>query len=307
LSAHGRSMIIDGLGRITAALDILDEVNDAGDNPRRSEAALKRLNSFQFPCTIFTARAPGQTLTTEDFQQLFHDFNYLATPIGKDHAINLDHSNIHVSVARRLGEIDVIKKNGGMKLRMPEVEARGRKPVNKKKSEAPLISLAEMIVFVRTATEGQECGIKPFREAPIDPVLSVTNADGFTRDLARFLEIISTEMGSAWKEKSSLHRTIKGWFAIASAFHHYRFGKQVGNIDMDDVARAIGRVDWSYMNPIWGKVLRVLDHPVCKASPYKFLETGHKPKRDTATALIETVDDSFATRAPVEDPGARAC
>ena len=81
LSQRNRRVALDGLARMSAALELQDRAEDP-NLPNDVRAELKKLvDGFTLP-VVFFAPLPGeQPLSLEELQQLFHDFNFKATPV----------------------------------------------------------------------------------------------------------------------------------------------------------------------------------------------------------------------------------
>src|SRR5262249_6892882 len=78
LSDTNRRIILDGLARVTGALDLI-EAKSGESRPGEW---------FSFPVTFY---APTRTvMKLEQLGQLFHDFNFLQKPVNANQAIALD-------------------------------------------------------------------------------------------------------------------------------------------------------------------------------------------------------------------------
>ena len=110
LSSRNRRVLIDGLARVTAGLD-LDELSYSTDLPVHEREELRRLMSgFTYQAVIY-APAPGtMPLGIEDLGQLFADFNFRVVPVPQHIAISLDRSDIYIQITERLaahsGDLD---------------------------------------------------------------------------------------------------------------------------------------------------------------------------------------------------------
>src|SRR5690348_2997489 len=93
LSTRNRRIVADGLGRVSASLEIV-EMSESDEIPEIAREGLKRLLSqFSLP-TVFYLPAPGTPpLTLAEMQQFFHDFNFKVTAVPARIAIALDHSD----------------------------------------------------------------------------------------------------------------------------------------------------------------------------------------------------------------------
>lgn len=281
LSKANRGMIIDGLGRVSAALAILDEA-DNGDAVQRRRA-LKQLESFRFSCTIFLPSSPEETFQVSDFQQLFHDFNFLASPISKAHAIAIDHADIYTSLTRLLAKQNVIAKNGGMKTGAPSTGTQGRKKAGVAKAPKPLVQQSALLMFVRAALEGEEWGKRNAREKPETPNAKYTQIDEIGTDLAEFLSDFADAMGENFLDRRRLHLTAKGWFALGAIYHDLKY--KLGVPGLEEATKALARIDWTAQNKIWSKIVDLVPAATPTSNGYKFATTGFAPHQDMLDAI----------------------
>ena len=88
----------------------------------------------------------GQSpLSLQEMQQLFHDFNFKVTAVPERVAIALDHSDLYIGLANRLGGSEPISNHGGMEYKAASLG---------KKSTAVVVQ-QNMLRFVRGAVEGE--------------------------------------------------------------------------------------------------------------------------------------------------------
>jgi DGQHR domain-containing protein len=228
LSPARPRVLIDGLGRVTGALELMDH-GDAGI-----------VEGFAFPVTFYVPAPGTPPLSWVEMGQLFHDFNFRVYPVSQSHALSLDQSDLYVALANKLAETNVIKSNGGMAKRAASL---GRKSTE----------LVVQTVFVRTVRGA--CEGRAFQEAN----LAATDNPNLTREtfpqmlssLENYFTTIAQEMGEAFVDKSSLHLASPGWQALGVIFHDIMF-KLGGDKSMQNqIARKIAHIDWGRGNPEW--------------------------------------------------------
>lgn len=228
LSPARPRILIDGLGRVTGALELMDQGHtDIVEN-------------FAFPVTFYVPAPGTPPLSWAEMGQLFHDFNFRVNPVSQSHALALDQSDLYVALANRLAETDVIKSNGGMAKRVSSLGQKSKE-------------LVVQTVFVRTVRGA--CEGRAFQEANLaqtdNPNLTRETFSTFLADLENFFTTISREMGEAFVDKSSLHLASPGWQALGVVFHDIKFKLGSDTAMLNQIARKIGRIDWGRGNPDW--------------------------------------------------------
>ena len=233
LSAANPRLLLDGLSRVTGALDLLDEDQT------------ELMDGFVFPVTIFSPSHKLGEVSAQEFGQLFHDFNFLAAPIPTGQAIDLDQTNIYIQMAGQLGRTAVIKVNGGMEARAKSLG---------KKSTA-LVAKQVLLRFVKGATEGEKF-LHTLRDVPNDDGsanLTDERFDIIAEQLETFLDQFVAAMGSDFKDRSRLHLTAPGWNALGVVAHDVLFrleGQLAGPVEANIISR-IASIDWSRYNKDW--------------------------------------------------------
>ncbi|MBX9730744.1 MAG: DNA sulfur modification protein DndB [Sphingomonas sp.] len=228
LSPSTARVMLDGLGRVTAALDLLDE--------GRTEI----LDNMVFPVTIFAPKPGQKPLSYKELGQLFHDMNFKVQPVSKSHAVALDTSDLYITFASRIGEAAVISENGGVAERAASL--------GKKSTE--LVVQTVLVRFVRGALEG-----RAFQESN----MATTENPNLTREtfavemekIEGFLAAFADEMGSAFADRDSLHLTSPGWQALGVFYNDLAHRLNLESDQMEEFARAAGRLDWSRYNSDW--------------------------------------------------------
>ena len=246
LSRRNLRVVVDGLGRASAALELveLSESKEISEDAR--ESLKKLLSEFSLP-TVFYMPAPGQApLTLDEMQQLFHDFNFKTTPVPARLAIALDHSDLYIGLANRLGVSPLIKQYGGMELKSASLG---------KKSTAIVVQ-QNLLKFVRGATEGESALEASANTELANPLLTEETLGDYQDKLEAFLHAFADAMGpEAFKNRDSLHLSAPGWAALGGLFHDLAVRLKVP--DLTASAAALGRLDWGRDAPIWSELIRV--------------------------------------------------
>ena len=232
VSSTNMRILLDGLGRVTAALDL-------ADSDQR-----ELVENFLFPVTIY-APAPGTAdLSWEEMGQLFHDFNFRVQPVTAQHALALDRSDIYISLANMVGKTPVIAAAGGVATRAASLGS--------KSSE--LVVQTVLVRMVRGACEG-----RAFQEANLSQVESpnlTKQTFGVIRDqLEDFLTRLAEKMGDRFagkdQRKDSLLLTAPGWQALGIVFNDIYVKKLVPAGEREAAISKLAAVDWSRFNPTW--------------------------------------------------------
>ena len=229
ISPSAVRVLIDGLGRVTGALDLADEGNDS------------ILDCFQFPITIYAPKPGGKPLSWKEMGQLFHDFNFRVQPVSKQLAIALDTSDIYIALAGKLAECSFIANNGGVAERSASL---GSKSTN-------LIVQTLLVRTVRGACEGRK-----FQESDLasidEPNLKKDTFNGLLSSIDTFFNRFASKMGpERFTDRQSLHLTSPGWQALGVLHHDVVFKLKLDAVEQSKVIDRISAIDWSRFNPEW--------------------------------------------------------
>jgi DGQHR domain-containing protein len=246
LSRRNRRIVVDGLGRASAALQLVEWAEDMTLSEEARVGLTEIINEFQLP-TVLYLPAPGQPpLSLEEMQQLFHDFNFRVTPVTAREAIALDHSDPYIRLANDLGKSELIQRLGGMELRAASLG---------KKSTAIIVQ-QNMVRFVRAATEGEAFIAATTNAQLANPKLTPDTMDNFRIALVGYLDALVRSMGETkFKDREALHLTAPGWAALGTLFHDVMDPRQ-RHIDLDEAAVKIGSIDWHRSAPEWAEIAR---------------------------------------------------
>jgi hypothetical protein len=227
LSAVSTRVLLDGLARVAGALDLLDE--------NKGEIAA----SFAFPVTIYAPTERLGRVAVEELGQLFHDFNFLAEPVSKAHALDLDQSNIYLQLVKALGRAPVIEENGGVE---PRAASLGKK-------STALVAKQVLLRFVLGAIDGPAAQER-LRDGGVDGALTRANLTSMHDQIEDYLTNIAARMGERFKDHELLHLTAPGWNALGIVFHDLNFvlREKLSTEQRSAIYDAIAGVDWSRWN-----------------------------------------------------------
>lgn len=242
LSARNRRVVVDGLARASAAITLVEdsESSDLFDDEEREEFRAL-LKTFTLP-VVFYMPPPGERpLSLDEMQQLFHDFNFRVTPVPARIAIALDHSDLYITAANKIGASDLIARLGGMERRAASL---GQK-------STAIVVQQNLVRFVRAAAEGENF-IEAKNTAELEnPRLNEETLGDFEDRAVRFLSAIVEGMGQEkFGNRESMHLTAPGWGALGVLFHDLVYRLKVP--DFEATGRAIGsRINWHRSAPEW--------------------------------------------------------
>lgn len=246
-------ILLDGLGRVTGALDL------------REEGQGELLNRFVFPVTIYAPKPGEKPLSYKEMGQLFHDMNFRVQPVSKNHAIALDTSDNYIALANRLAESPVVADNGGVAERAASL--------GKKSTE--LVVQTVLVRFLRGATEGRRFQESNLSTVP-SPNLTRETRNPILVSVEGFLTAFADEMGDAFKSRDSLHLTSPGWQALGVLHHDARFKLKMSEAQVNEIARLAARIDWSRYNPDWIPMLGQPD--VDKVTGAEVVDAAGRPR-----------------------------
>jgi hypothetical protein len=245
LSKRNMRILVDGMGRVSAALALLEMAEDTSI-PDAARATLRKLLSeFSQPAVLYTPAAGTAPFTLAEMQQLFHDYNFRVKPMPERHAIALDHSDLYIGLVNRLGNSDLIENLGGMEVKSASLG---------KKSTAIVVQ-QNLLRFVRGGAEGERFLEGTTRSELSDPNLTEETLDDFEDKMGTFLTAVVTGMGAdKFKDHERLHLTSPGWGTLGLLFHDLVMVLKVP--DYEAAARRIGSLDWSRSNAMWAEIVR---------------------------------------------------
>lgn len=221
-------VVVDGLGRITGAMDLSDEGKG------------ELLKNFFFPVTIFAPKLDEAPLTWREMGQLFHDFNFRVTPVPIRHALPLDNSDIYILLANQLGQQGVIKNNGGVAERAASLGSKSTE----------LVVLSSLVRAVRGACEGRSFQKSNLATAST-PNLTRVTFNEISRSLEHYFTSIAARMGENYKRHELLHLSSPGWQALGVIHHDFVFRLKLTTEAREAYLDKIAAIDWSRSNKDW--------------------------------------------------------
>lgn len=275
ISPSNVRVLIDGLGRVTGALDLIEE--GKGD----------LLSNFTFPVTLYLPKPGTKDLTWKEMGQLFHDFNFKVQPVARQLAISLDTSDIYISLASRLAESPFIVDHGGVAERAASLGSKSTE----------LVVQTVLVRTVRGACEGRQ-----FQESNLattdNPNLDRKSFNSVLASIDGFFAGIANRMGTArFTDRQSLHLTSPGWQALGIIHHDLAFKLKMSAAEQAPVLDKIAGIDWGRGNPDW--ITLGLGHPeLDKKTGAAVLDSQGRPKialsgagRTSIQKLIDYVRD----------------
>lgn len=237
LSTKTPNILLDGLGRLTGVLDLMDDETQP-DNIRDWAA------NTVIPLTIFAAKA-GETLTYEELGQLFHDFNALSTPVAKGQAVDLDKSDLYIRAATEVGRLEIIADHGGSDERAVSIPKSGKVWTTK----------TVLLKAVRAAADGPGSHVDHIRDTIEDAYLDSPDAQlELVNRFDNALTVFVAELpGAEVPEPPTLLRSATWWVAFGLVLHDLygrRYdGARVSAEAAERMIRRLAKVDWSLGNP----------------------------------------------------------
>jgi DndB-like DNA-sulfur modification-associated protein len=166
-------IMIDGLGRISSAMDALDD-------PAVPSALKEKLRRLYIPVTLYMPHLGQKPLTVDELGQLFHDFNVLQATVSKGMAIDLDKSDIYVRLAERLSDQKVFIDHGGVDHRGGATARRGA-----------LVTKMTLVKVIRAAVEGPGSHVDHYTDVVNTPHLEWGNITEHEQRLTDYFSLIA--------------------------------------------------------------------------------------------------------------------
>ena len=237
LQTRSERILLDGLGRVGACLNLMEE----------SEAGAAIVDSIELPLTIYTPNPDFNPLTVDDLGQLFADFNSKVYPVPAHKAMRLDKADPYVRLANDLAKEPFIANHGGMEYK---ANSRGKQST----------SIIVQSVLMRTIRGA--CGGRKFQESNLtfidNPVLTDETYQHTLGSIAGFFTEIANRMGNRWSKKDSLHLTAPGWQALGVIYNDMNHrGLNLPDYDRMHILDVIGSLDWSRYNREWSDVAKL--------------------------------------------------
>ena len=241
---HNKRVALDGLGRISGALSLV-ELALSGDLSDEDAAAMqKALSEVSIPCVFYSPR-PGQPpLSMEDLGQLFHDFNFKVTPVSAKDAIALDMSDPYIRATYFLEENAGYIQRFGMDKKAASLGSKSKS----------IVVQPILLRFVRAALEGSRY-VEAARNVTVPNAKLTGRKDSLMLEpLAEFIDNFAEALGDQWNNRDSVHLSSAGWQALGLIYHDVTF--RLKDVDRVAFARALAtRIDWKRDASIWSALV----------------------------------------------------
>lgn len=233
LGMSQQRMLLDGLARVTGALDYIDEGRNIDE-------------WFTFNVTIFAPSPEKGCLSPQELGQLFYDFNYKVSRVSPTQALELDMASPYSKITDWLKDQPVIRDHGGMQQSGASLGT---------KSTA-LVVRRVLLGFVTIAAEGERALHGAKNEDIRNPQTNADNLRDTQERIAKFLASFADKMGpERFRDENSIHLTRTGWEAIGMIAHDVMWNSDTRPQDVERVTEALAAVDWSRTNRDWfGKI-----------------------------------------------------
>ena len=232
---HNRRIVLDGLGRITGAIDLVDLVRGNKLENSASELLQKYLEGFSLPVVFFAPQLGQTPFSQDEMEQIFCDFNFRGLPVSPKDAMALDHSDPYVELTRYLDDHSkAIKEFGGMEVKRASLGSKSK----------GIVVQPVLLRFVRGAIEG-EVYLEAARNASVEqPNFGSEHAERIRASLVEFLDCLADSMGERWADRASMHLSSPGWQVIGLLYHDMAFRLGKGSGDLKKFAVALSKLDW---------------------------------------------------------------
>lgn len=229
----GRRILLDGLQRITAALDV--------------EQALQRENKklddwFVFAATFYFPSKQKGRLTNRDLGQLFFDMNYKQKPMSPVHAMKLDQADPYLQLTNDWGDSGIIHEVGGVE----DAASLGKK-------SSAFVVRKHLFKFVRGAIEGRRAQDQD-KYHPEKPRIDDDNFSHWSLEIQQYLHDIRSRMGAdKFGDRSFVHLSSGGWQVLGLIFHdiNVTLRDKLSGTEKSAILDRLAAIDWSRYNPKW--------------------------------------------------------
>jgi hypothetical protein len=274
-----RRIVLDGLGRITGLLDLVDILT--GEKiPEEEGAQLRKwLDQCVLPVVFFAPQSGQAAFSQEEMAQIFCDFNFRVRAVSPKDAIALDHSDPYVGITRFLSShCRAIESFGGMETKRASLGSKS----------TGIVVQPVLLRFVRGAIEG-EAYLEAARSAAVmNPRLKPSNAEEIKQGLCEFLDMLSAEMGDArWGDRSSMHLSSPGWQVIGVLYNDVAFKLRRGPDDVAKFAKALARLDWRREGDIFLPFMSKKKDEKTRQEVLSLNSAGASVRRDLLKSLRE--------------------
>lgn len=225
----GRRILLDGLQRVTAALDFYQ------DHPEIDEW-------FVFAATFYFPSKDKKKLTNRELGQLFFDMNYKQKAMSAVHAMKLDQADPYLQLTNEWAEGGIIKEMGGVE----NAASLGKK-------STAFVVRKHLFKFVRGAIEGRKAQDQD-KFQPEKPRIDDDNYSDWSLNIQKFLRDLHDRMGNErFGDRSSVHLSSGGWQVLGLAYHdiYVTLREKTSPAEKAAILDRLAAIDWSRYNPKW--------------------------------------------------------
>lgn len=244
IGADVNRLVFDGLARVTAILNMLD--NSAGD-----AKAIRRLKDLTIPVTLYAPRSVYMDSNSETFDrrtlaQLFFDFNVMRTNVTGLQARGKDSASPYVQIARDILSLKCFE--------LPK----SKKKDKKQGRHHGLFNEEKATRFVRAALEDVSVHSSMTKRVSA-PIVTSKNWKEFLNNMEVFWTRIAHNLGDKFQHPDSVMFTQHGFASIAGQI--YRESPDRGHFERlseDKIIRladAVSSIDWMRTNSDWVGVM----------------------------------------------------
>ena len=228
IGAKHLRMLLDGLARLTGAMDHVDDGRDVD-------------SWLSFALTIFAPTPERGPITPADLGQLFYDFNFKVSRVSPSLALEMDQAGLYSQIVEWLKDQPVINDNGGMQ----------QSGASLGKKSTALVVRRVLHGFVTVAAEGEKALHGNKSEEIRNPRTTQDNVEEVRAKIADFLARFAKAMGERFIDRDSIHLTRLGWEAIGMIAHEAAVKGELPPPQLDQCVAGLAGVDWSRMNRDW--------------------------------------------------------
>jgi hypothetical protein len=239
MSSRNTRIVVDGLGRLSAVLDLLETSYDEDLTTEERNKLKELLDNFSIALVIYAPHPEAAPLTREEMGQLFFDFNFKAVAVPPRIAISLDNSDPYILATNALSKASTaIAGHGGMEERVASLGGKSK----------GIVVQQVLLRFVRGAMEGQ-ASQESNKAVPTAPNLTLANVADHVDGMSQFVDAFAGAMGDRWIDRGSLHLSSPGWQALGLVYHDLVHRLHVP--DPNAAVRSLARLDWTRSGPLW--------------------------------------------------------
>lgn len=290
------TFIIDGIGRLSTGGAIIGGFDsfllqisrDSSARLARRAEIREQMAALEIP-VMFVFKDSGESLSEDDFAQMFVDVNGQQQPLTMNKLMRLLRADPVTTLARDLGDLPVIQSHGGM-------STEGEKVTEKTEFVMTLNSLTR---FVLGSIGGfsMQSKLKGGREMPDGAILGEKHVNMIKNDLILFLDTWVYEQGDNFStDRAGFQLVTTLVQSLGLVFH--QVWKNCSNLtpasrtnQIYSAAEKLGRLDYSRTASHWSECsfLSLTDE-----GTYKIISGGMTTRKKFAFHLCKKIGLSYS-------------